>query len=137
MTVIVLDAELRGFEGISRRLAIKADQKLTDLHRLLQDAFGWADDHLYSFWIGERSFDPDADEYTAPYDLEPGMRSAGVSLAELALEPGQPLTYVFDFGDHWEVGLRLVALEEQGDGRYPRILESAGEPPPQYEDGED
>lgn len=49
-----MDAELRGFDespGGSR----------------FEPAFGWADDHLYSFWAGEHSFDLEVDEYTAPY----------------------------------------------------------------------
>lgn len=60
-----------------------------------------------------------------------------MTLSELALEPGQPLTYVFDFGDHWEVGLRVSAVEKARDDSYPRVLESTGEAPPQYEDPED
>lgn len=130
----MLDADLVGFEGVSRRVAVRTDQQLTDVHRVLQEAFGWADDHLYSFWLGEQAFDPAAKEYTAPYDLEPGMASAKVTLAELGLEPEQPLTYVFDFGDHWEVALRVVEFRPAQDTDYPRVLASDGEAPPQYED---
>lgn len=59
------------------------------------------------------------------------------SRAELELEPKQPLTYVFDFGDHWEVALRVVEFGPAEDVAYPRILVSAGEAPPQYEDPEE
>ena len=38
--------------GVRARLAVAADQQLTALHDAIQEAFGWYDDHLYSFWLG-------------------------------------------------------------------------------------
>jgi len=130
----VFDAELQGFEGIARRVAVLDNQTLVDLHRVLQEAFGWADDHLYSFWLSDHVYDPDAAEFTAPVDLEPGMASADVPIAELGLKPGSHLSYLFDFGDSWEVALRLAAVESPDDGAYPRVSGGSGEAPPQYSD---
>jgi hypothetical protein len=130
----VFEAELEGFEGVSRRLEVLAEQTLIDVHHVLQVAFGWGDDHLYSFWLSDHAYDPDAAEFTAPVDLEPGMTSADVRLAELALEPGRPLSYLFDFGDSWEVTLRVVTIEKATDRKYPRVAARTGEAPPQYPD---
>ena len=41
--VAVLDAELAGFDSVTRRLAVPTDQRLTDLHRVLQEAFDATD----------------------------------------------------------------------------------------------
>ena len=46
----VLKADLVGFRGIHRTIAIRGDQTLVDVHYALQAAFDWDDDHLYSFW---------------------------------------------------------------------------------------
>src|SRR4051794_28949290 len=134
--VLVLDAELVGSHGVRRSLAVRSDQRLVEVHHILQEAFGWENDHLYSFWLSDRAFDGDAPEYTAPVDVEPGMATAEVAIAELGLDADQRFTYVFDFGDHWEVHLRVTGRVPADDGEYPRILEIVGEAPPQYEDFE-
>ncbi|MDP9272297.1 MAG: plasmid pRiA4b ORF-3 family protein, partial [Chloroflexota bacterium] len=51
MAVLVFDAELLNTRGVRARLAVRADQHLTALHDAIQEAFGWYDDHLYSFWL--------------------------------------------------------------------------------------
>ena len=43
--------------GVSRKLAVRADETLADLHQLIQFAFEWDDDHLYSFWLGGTFWD--------------------------------------------------------------------------------
>ena len=50
----VFEARLEGWPGVSRQLAIRSHHSLIDLHHLLQSAFGWDDDHLYAFWLGNR-----------------------------------------------------------------------------------
>jgi len=57
--VLVFDAVLVSglavdVRGVSVRVAVRADQHLTALHDALQEAFGWLDDHLYSFWLDGR-----------------------------------------------------------------------------------
>jgi hypothetical protein len=127
----VFEAELVDYPGLGARVALDGGDTLDSLHELLREAFGWDDPHLYSFWLdGELWGDP-ASEYTAPEELEPGQRSAAVTLDGLGLEPGRRIAYVFDFGDSWNV---LLTLTEIGavDAPLPRILERRGEPPPQY-----
>jgi hypothetical protein len=48
--VYIFRAALVGVRGVSRKLAVRADKTLEDVHRLLQAAFEWDDDHLYAFW---------------------------------------------------------------------------------------
>lgn len=49
---------------VVRTIAIRADQTLEQLHEALRLAFGWADPHLYSFWLTGKFWD-DTGEYTA------------------------------------------------------------------------
>lgn len=132
----VFEAALDGYRGVSRRIAIRDDQPLTDLHGALQEAFGWADDHLYAFWLTGKIWDTVA-MYTTPFELEEGDLSAEVPLRDLDLAVGQEIAYLFDFGDQWEVHLELAEIEPADDEPYPRIVASRGEAPPQYPDVED
>ncbi|MFL5962279.1 MAG: plasmid pRiA4b ORF-3 family protein [Gaiellaceae bacterium] len=130
-------ASLEGFRGVERDVAVRSDQTLIDLHRVLQDAFGWGDDHLYSFWLDGEFWGSAESEYSAPFELEPGQKSADVKLADLELLPGATIAYVFDFGDCWSVLLTVLATGPADEESYPRVVASKGEAPPQYEEEED
>jgi hypothetical protein len=138
--VYVFDAKLEQWgpdvsAPASRKLALPASQTLAVLHGLIQEAFEWDDDHLYSFWLDGTFWGADETEYTAPFDLdERGANSAEVSMDTLGLERGQKIAYIFDFGDEWRITLTLRELR---DGGETGILERTGESPAQYPDYED
>lgn len=113
---------------------MRGDETLADLHQLLQSAFEWDDDHLYSFWLSGTFWDRrQGSEYTCPSPwLEQAERSARVRLDRLSLQVGQRIAYVFDFGDEWRVRLTLSEVRPSSAGPCPPILESRGEAPPQY-----
>jgi len=66
MTEYTFGANLVGWSGISRTVAVRGNQTLVDLHSVLQTAFEWDDDHLYSFWLSGRFWDHDGSEYSPP-----------------------------------------------------------------------
>jgi len=134
-----------------RRITLRSDQTLEDLHEAIFRAFDRYDEHLYSFYFprpGARGRDRlrSADEYTHPYAAEePPLLSyrvqrnaAKTRLASLPLRIGQRFHYTFDFGDSWEHEITV----EQTDGpvgqrRYPSIIEKHGASPPQYPEVEE
>lgn len=134
----VFDVELVGFEEITRRISARGDLTLIDLHYALQAAFGWDDDHLYSFWLEESFWAPGADRYTLPCHAAqppaPGTnpKSAQIHLDELALSTGQGLAYVFDFGSEWRVSLHVREIADDDGSASPRLLGWDGSAPPQY-----
>jgi hypothetical protein len=130
----VFRATLVGVRGVSRKLAARGDETLADLHQLLQFAFEWDDDHLYSFWLSGVFWDRTPGiRYSDPYwSLEPGEKSARVRLDRLDLQVGDKLAYLFDFGDEWRVRLTLAEIRPASAGPCPPILESRGDSPPQY-----
>jgi hypothetical protein len=135
--ILRFDAALEGFKGVTRSIEVREDQTLVDLHDGIQEAFGWMNDHLYSFWLDGRFWGDRSSEYTAPFEPDEDVASADVVISELGLEPGAKIAYVFDFGDDWQVALRLAGRAD-GDGeRYPRVVASEGEAPPQYPDPDD
>jgi len=132
MRVLVFDAELLNVRGVRARLAVGADQHLTALHDAIQDAFGWYDDHLYSFWLDGQFWGNEELEFTTPETPDEGRRTADIPLAELDLAVGAKIAYVFDFGDDWRVRLTLREHTQPDGGTYPRVLQRKGNAPPQY-----
>jgi hypothetical protein len=124
-----------GGEPVTRTLALSTDKTLVALHRLIRQAFGWDEGHLYSFWLDGRYWGSQESEYTAPFEPEErGASSAEVRIDRLGLKLGQRIAYVYDFGDEWRVALQL---RESRPGGKTGILERRGEAPPQYPDWED
>jgi Plasmid pRiA4b ORF-3-like protein len=129
---LVFDAELLNVRGVRARLAVLERQPLTALHDAIQQAFGWYDDHLYSFWLDGSFFGSDEVEVTTPNTPDAGIATADVPLAELDLHLGQRIGHVFDFGDDWRVRLTVRERGTAEPGDHPRVLELRGTPPPQY-----
>jgi len=145
--VYVFNARLDGWRAVRRMVAIRGDQTFIDLHYVLQEAFDWGDDHLYSFWPGGEFWPREGVEYTHPLHLDldpfagwdlpgsgPERKSAEHRLNHLRLSKGDTLAYLFDFGDEWRVRLTLRGITGDEGGSYPRVLESVGDAPPQYPD---
>ena len=142
----VFKVALKGAKRIWRRIAIRSDQTLDELHEAIFDAFDRYDEHLYSFYLPPlesrgRARLRDATEYTHPYAAEepgpfadePIKNAAQTKIADLRLVPGQRFDYLFDFGDSWWHELTVEQTEgEAVAGAYPQIIEARGESPPQY-----
>jgi Plasmid pRiA4b ORF-3-like protein len=125
-------------DTVSRTIAVRQDQTLEQLHEALRLAFGWADPHLYAFWADGTFWSDDQNAgYWAPDELEEDQRSARVPVGELDIRKGRRLAYVFDFGDEWQVLLRVVDSWYAEDEAYPMLVEAQGVPPPQYGPFED
>lgn len=119
-----------------RTIEVRGNQTLHDLHLEIQAAFGWDDDHLYSFFLSGKAWDQDT-EYAAP-QADEGRMAHRVKIGALGLTPKQRFLYLFDYGDELRHDVRLVSVGPAATGRrYPRIVESHGEAPPQYPDLEE
>lgn len=132
----VFGTELVGFEGVRRTITVRDDMTLVDLHYALQSAFGWDDDHLYSFWLDGSFWASATGHYMHPYhaaSVDPPGRSACARLDELALAEGQKIAYEFDFEREWRVLLELREIRAAaGSAAVARCIEREGEAPPQY-----
>lgn len=103
---------------IWRRLDVRSDLTLDVVHRVLQAAFGWTDSHLWRFSLGGQPFDPESQVFLCPWDVEEGeyddeggIPAASVRLDETIQVPGEILSYVYDYGDNWELTLRLEDVQ--------------------------
>lgn len=95
---------------IWRTLVLRSNIRLDLLHAVLQNAFGWTDSHLYRFSLAEDPFSGDGEAFLCPFDVEQGddgIPSQAATLEQMLRDPGDELYYVYDFGDNWDLTLRL------------------------------
>jgi hypothetical protein len=114
---------------IWRRLEVPSDITLQRLHLTVQEAFGWADGHM---WV----FSTPAGEYgTANPEL--GHRSAGAKkLSDVAPRAGGRIRYTYDFGDDWEHDIAVEdVLPAEPGVTYPRCTAGRRACPPEDSGG--
>lgn len=117
-----------------RRIELRGDQTLDDLHQAIQAAFGWYNDHLYAFFLNNRAWEQSS-EYSSPDDPEARRPANRYALAQLNWQAGQHLLYVFDFGDEITHHIVVEAIEAGGvvsAQAYPHMVEKKGKAPAQY-----
>jgi hypothetical protein len=101
---------------IWRRLDVRSNVTLDEVHRSIQVAFGWLDYHLYRFALGGNPFDRRSEMFLCPFDVAEGEES-GTPIAEVRLDEtmhdrGDALRYVYDYGDNWGLTLRLESVHD-------------------------
>jgi hypothetical protein len=201
MQTIVFHVSIPGTGRVWRKIELRENQTLEQLHLAIQDAFKFDDDHLYSFFMSGKAWDGSS-EYALPEASEPffmppspaelrttlveqmkalldlpekkmeqkiqadtgitpekiqqaldiliqemaadltktitqeaqGGDVQTTKLSDLRLTVKQEFLYLFDYGDEWRFQVRVHAINPKADkGKYPRIVEEVGDPPPQYE----
>lgn len=71
MKTYIFHVSLPGTGRVWRKIQIRADQTLEDLHFAIQGAYCWDADHLYSFFMSGKAWD-DKIEYCLPEGYAPG-----------------------------------------------------------------
>jgi hypothetical protein len=121
-------AWLRGISPmIWRRLLLRSDQTLADLHYTLQISFGWSDFHLHRFRIHGKDFGVSRLGGFSFY-----QNANQVRLAEFHFRLGERFLYEYDFGDQWEHQIRLERiLPLLSEKAYPVCLGGKRAGPPE------
>lgn len=110
---------------IWRRLSLPGDLMLDELHRVIQNAFGWEGEHLHVFEAkglryGDVTYRP----------LEDVSDERKTTLATLAPRKGSRLRYTYDFGDNWVHDVVVEATEPtEGDHRVVCLAAERAGPP--------
>ncbi len=150
-TTYIFKVALAGQKSIWRRIAMRSDQTLDDLHSAIFRAFDRFDEHLYSFFFPFPGMKRptrmgDGIEYTSPVMIDEAERYSGepvhnaglTTIGSLRLSVGQTFRYLFDFGDEWWHDVTVEQTDgEPSSRRYSRIIKRHGASPPQYPDVED
>ena len=112
---------------IWRRLLVRSDCTLADLHYALQIALGWSDTHLHRFALRCRTYGIHRSgglSYTAD--------ARRVVLADLHLRPRERFVYEYDFNDGWVAEVRLEQTLPLTEKRaYPVCVGGARAGPPE------
>ena len=126
----------RALPKVWRDIELAEDQTLEDLHLIVQQAYDWWDDHLYSFFMSGQGWDQ-ASEIGCPW-TDASLHTHQVEIGQLKLEPGQKFLYLFDYGDNHEFDVTLLAVNPSaGPDNYPKIVARKGRSPEQYPDYDD
>jgi hypothetical protein len=126
---VILQIKLK-LEGVTkppvwRRVLVRADTRLDELHEIVQAALGWQNCHMHSFSAGDQ-------EFGIP-DPELGFGDERkVTLGQLVSAVGDRLRYTYDFGDNWEHEILVEELLDADPGaRYPMLVAAKGMCPPE------
>jgi len=108
-----------------RRVQVRADTRLDQLHEIIQVALGWGNYHLHSFSFANR-------EFGIP-DPELGLSDeCRVTLGELIVGVGDRFRYTYDFGDDWEHEILVEELlDADPETLYPALVGAKGACPPE------
>ena len=110
---------------VARRMDVRANTPLEDLHLYIQAAMGWYNCHLWGFEAirhGQRA-NWSLDEYDS------GLQAT--LLGVINFLRGKPeFTYLYDYGDSWEHRIRIGKLQPaRDDRRYPYLVSGTGRCP--------
>lgn len=125
------EVTLRGIEPrLWRRFQIADDATFGDLHRAIQDSFGWHGGHLWEFRNSrQRSFAGFADDFLEGLD-EPTPDAEEVRLAGY-FPAFRSCVYVYDFGDDWIHAVKLKQRVSSPDRFHRRLLAGRRACPPE------
>ncbi|MBI4851545.1 MAG: plasmid pRiA4b ORF-3 family protein [Acidobacteria bacterium] len=119
---------------IWRKISISTEDVLESLANIILEAFEFDYDHLYRFIYKDRF--GRTININHPYTEEDPLASE-VKIGELSLKLGQTMIYNYDFGDDWEFGVLLEAIEAFDPNlSEPKIIDSQGKSPDQYPDSD-
>jgi hypothetical protein len=114
---------------IWRRLLVRGDITLGDLHRIIQAAFGWWDYHLHQFIVGRTYYGEPHPDY---FDYMEMRDEQEVRLVQIASGEGFKFRYEYDFGDSWlhQVLVEKILPPEPGQA-YPVCVKGRRACPPE------
>ena len=114
---------------IWRRLLVRSDITLGELHHIIQAAMGWWDYHLHQFIVGETYYgvpNPDYLDYTEMHD------ESQVTLSQIVPGERSRFRYEYDFGDGWlhQILVEKILPPEPGQ-HYPACVKGRRACPPE------
>lgn len=90
---------------IWRRIKIRSDSTITDLHYIIQIVMGWTDSHLHRFGIQGKDYGI-AQIGGISFSDDPSL----VKLSNFGWREKERFLYEYDFGDSWQHQIRVEAI---------------------------
>ena len=114
-----------------RKVEVPSNITLEHLHNVIQAAFGWYNEHLHKFMVGEEDIEPKGKGYAYDADYDAWK----VSLDEVLSTIGSSFRYLYDFGASWVHTIKLEAVDDYADGEKPCVQMTDGKGACPEEDG--
>lgn len=130
-------------KDVFRDIEITKDSSFLDLHNIIQEAFGFDNSQMASFYVSNEDWERGQEitlmEVKEPEeDGEPIWLMNETEISKIILAKDQKLIYVFDFLLMWCFYVDIIAIKEVEDiVILPRITQEFGEAPDQYSKSDD
>jgi hypothetical protein len=122
---VQLSARLRGVSPqVTRRLLVSEQASLAKLHAVLQVAFGWSDEHPYTFQIRGWQFG----NPSRAIELALAGGAVDIPLAAFAFAINETFRYQYNLFVPWEIDCRIEARGMVATSE-PTCLAAQGDPP--------
>ena len=114
---------------IWRRVQVRSDTRLDQMHQIIQAIMGWWDYHLHQFIIFNKYFGVPHNDYLGFMDMNDETQ---YRLDDFFSEEGIKCIYEYDFGDSWEHVLLLEKIQTTEEGvHYPVCIKGKRACPPE------
>ena len=112
---------------IWRRILVRSESSIAQLHDVIQIAFGWTDSHLHRFRIHGRDYG-----INRPGGTGFAQDARQVRLSDFQFRRNERFLYEYDFGDSWQHEVRIEqVLSEESTRRYPLCVGGQRNSPPE------
>ena len=110
---------------VARRMDVRSDTSLEDLHLYIQAAMGWEDCHLWGFDARRQG----QSAHWSPDDFDEEVEVTLLDVIDFLR--GKPeFTYIYDYGDSWTHRIRIGRIQPaREDRRYPYLVSGTGRCP--------
>ncbi len=107
MNTYSIKVALRGVTPmIWRRLRVRGDTSIADLHYIIQTSMGWDDDHLHGFHIYGEYY---GISYVGGIGFNHDARQ--VKIDDFDFDTGERFEYTYNFIEHWLCDIRVEVIE--------------------------
>jgi|GEM_PF-889641 len=131
----IFEVSLDGIEPrIWRRFTVPCHRRFGDLHQAIQAFGGWGNAHLYEFSAGSgrrpKLIASSDDDGSTPAAWETPLDDFFVDRRKRSCR------YLYDFGDNWELTVKMVGIARSGDpDAHCELLDGARSFPPEDSGG--
>ena len=140
-STLIIRAALERRKSIYRDIEIEASNSLYRFAEAIVMAFGFDFDHAFGFYTGltPAKMAREYPRYELFVDMgatEPNVGSVKkTKVAQAFPAIGHTMVFLFDYGDEWRFRVSLRGTGAKiAKVRYPRIVATHGDAPPQYPD---
>jgi pRiA4b ORF-3-like protein len=141
---LIIRAALEHEKSVYRDIEIEASKSLYRLAEALVAAFGFDFDHAFGFYSGLTPAQmmrahPKYELFADMGSAEPGVGSVKKTKVSQGFPAvGHTMMFLFDYGDEWRFRVSLKGTGTKlAKVRYPRVVATHGDAPPQYPDSDD